>query len=170
MKLNQIFEAITKMSKHDIGMGMTAYQNDEIVLVGGFRSGGSSSEYTRLKYLVYDISTVSPAEAQENSDEYEVGFVEVFVLSSGKIDGLVNIELKPKFRRGGFGKKVIKSLMLTTGSDLKIFDIKKKALSFWIKMGVEFYKSIEFKVKLDNPPRKQLTLMSKFGLYGIIPK
>jgi len=94
--------------------------------------------------------------------------------SNGEIDGLVNIMLKPKFRKGGYGKMIIKSLMKTVKGDLKIFDIKPSALSFWKKMGVsEWYGVSDFSEssKHDSPTSKQLTYYAKrHSLYGIIPK
>lgn len=169
MKLNDliIYEALNKMTKNEMGMGMTAYQNDEVALVGGVRSGNSDSEHTRLKYVIYDIKGKTREDVQQNMKKYEVGFVELFVLDgTGKIDGLVNIEMKPKFRRGGFGKKVIQSLMKTIGGDLKVFDIKQKALTFWKKMGVTFMNH-DFSKVIDKPRDKKYKVM---GLRGIIKK
>jgi GNAT superfamily N-acetyltransferase len=170
MKLCQINEAISKMARTEMGMGLDYYQNDEIALVGGMRSGNSSAGQTRIKYMIYDIVGLDGQMTAEEQQKRERGFIEVFVKDgSADIIGLVNIELKPKFRRSGIGKKVIKSLMKTVKGDLKIFDIQAKALSFWTKMGIEFYGDSRFENRLDVP-RKVLTKKAKFGLYGIIER
>lgn len=176
MNLIQLFEAIAKLTKAEHGMGMSSYQNDDILLTGGFRSGNSDSEHTRLKYIVYDIKGLSKEEFNATPTDHELGFVEVFVLdSSGKIDGLVNIELKTKFRKGGYGKKILQSLIKTTGGKLKIFDIKANAIPFWKKVGVTvWYNSSTFEERSkieDKPTLKNLKVKAKrHSLYGMITK
>ena len=168
MKLYHINEAISKMEKHTHGMGMTSYQNDEILLAGGYRSGNSDTEHTRLKYMAYDIKNVSAEDFQADQEKYNVGYVEVFVKdSNGEIDGLVNIHLGTKNRKAGTGKRIIQSLMKTVKGDLKIFDIKKSAIPFWKKMGVVFYNA-GFEKPIEPQTTKRLGLRAKVGLYGII--
>ena len=172
MNLGQLFEAIAKLNKAEHGMGMTSYQNDDILLAGGTRSGGSDSDHTRLKYFVYDIKGLSKEEFQGKQQEQERGYIEVFVNNSGDIDGLVNIVLKPKYRKGGYGKMIIKSLMKTVKGDLRIFDIKPSAINFWKKMGVsEWYGISTFDKKMDSPTAKQIKITaSRHSLYGIIKR
>lgn len=171
MKVNQIFEAVAKMKREPLAMGMESMQNDEIALVGGFRSGNSEAGFTRLKYLVYDIEGVTEALTAEEQAKREVGFVELFIKDgSGDIDGLVNIDIKPKFRKGGFGKKVIQSLLKTAKGDLKIHDIQAKAVSFWKKMDAEFYTDSTFKKKMEKTTVGELKKQAKFNLRGIIKR
>jgi len=160
----KLFE-IAKMAKTEHGFGMTSYQNDEIMLAGGMRSGNSKGDQTRLKYLIYDIEGVmSKEEFHKEQKEREVGFVELFVMdATGEIDGLVNIKINPKSRKGGYGRKVIRAILDTIDGDLKIYDIKQGAISFWNKMGIEYY-SADFETRI-NKPRKVRT-----GLFGIIRK
>ena len=173
MNLDQLFEGIAKLQKAEHGMGMTSYQNDDILLAGGTRSGNSDSEHTRLKYIVYDIKGLSKDEFRDNQQEQERGYIEVFVkYSNGEIDGLVNIVLKPKYRKGGYGKMIIKSLMKTVKGGLKVFDIKPSALTFWKKMGVtEWYSTSTFDKKMDDPSAVKIKLAAKrHSLYGLILK
>ena len=125
----------TKLQKADVGFGMTEYSNDNFVLAGGFRSGNSGPGTTRLKYIIYDRTLVK---RPEDADQAEIGFVELFVSDdTGEIVGLVNIEIKPEFRKGGYGKRVVQDIKDTAGS-LTIHDIQKKAKTFWDKQGVKY--------------------------------
>ena len=97
MKTADIITEGSQLTKHEMGMGMSSYQNSEVLLAGGMRSGNSDSQHTRLKFMIYDIRGIKPEEFAERQDELEMGFVELFVVDgSGEIDGLVNIKLKPK--------------------------------------------------------------------------
>jgi GNAT superfamily N-acetyltransferase len=159
----------TKLEKHEMGHGMSSYQNDDILLAGGMRSGNSDYQHTRLKFMVYDLRGISsPEEFTEQQDEREMGYVELFVLDgTGDIDGLVNINLKPKARGNGVGRIVIESLVATV-PNLKIFDIKSSAIPFWKKMGATFYKSRHFKDVVEKPTNVALKKLAKHGLYAIV--
>ena len=148
-------------------MGMSSMQNNEVVLAGGMRSGGSRAGYTRLKYMIYDMRGVEEQLDDAGWDEREAGFVELFIKDGGggvsatDIEGLVNIELKPKMRKSGIGSVVIKALKDTAG-ELRVYDIQQKAVPFWRKMGATFYSDQYF----QNPAKK--TSGVKTGLYAII--
>jgi len=166
--MNDVILEATALTKHELGMGMSSYQNKEIFLAGGMRSGNSDSEHTRLKFMVYDIRGVEPEEFRDRQEELEMGFVELFVVdATGEIDGLVNIKLEPKARGNGVGRIVIESLKATAGS-LKIFDIKRSAIPFWKKMGATFYKDQHFVTPIEKPTNVALQRATKFGLYAII--
>ncbi|RKZ78062.1 MAG: hypothetical protein DRQ35_06615 [Gammaproteobacteria bacterium] len=168
MNTNEIITEAEKLTKHELGMGMSSYQNKDIFLAGGFRSGNSDAQHTRLKFMIYDIRGITPEDFQERQDELEMGFVELFAVdSTGDIDGLVNIKLNPKARRSGLGRLVIESLKATTGS-LKIFDIQRSAIPFWKKLGVTFYKDQHFTTPIEKPTGVMLQKISKFGLYAIL--
>jgi len=168
MKTTDFITEGSKLSKHEMGMGMTSYQNEEILLAGGMRSGNSDAQHTRLKYMIYDIRGVTAEEFQAKQDELEMGFVELFVVDgSGDIDGLVNIKLNPKARGNGVGRIVIESLKASVNG-LKIFDIKRGAIPFWKKMGATFYPSQHFKEPVPKPTNVALAKISKFGLYAIL--
>ena len=150
-----------------MAMGMSSMQNSDVVLAGGMRSGNSRAGYTRLKYMIYDIRGIDGQLSDEQWDEAEAGFVELFIKDGNSppqasdIEGLVNIELKPKMRKSGIGSVVIQSLKDTAG-ELRIYDIKQKAVPFWRKMGATFYADSHF----EKPAAK--TTGVRTGLYAII--
>lgn len=153
----KLFE-IAKLKRDPIGMGLEAMHNNEIALVGGMRSGNSKAGQTRLKYMVYDTKGLEGPMNAEETDKREIGYVELFVKDgSGKIIGLVNIHINPKSRKGGFGRKIINSLMTLVDDRLEINDIKKSAISFWQKVGTEFYDS-SLEKKVDKPRQHKGTL------------
>ena len=124
------------------GFGLTQYSGDEYALVGGFRDGSSNAGELRLKYQIYSHALIDA----NNGDfaKGEIGYCVVRVASDdgedqGDILGLIDIELKPKYRKSGHGKKIVRDIVDTTKSgNLDIHDIQKKAKKFWDKMGVEY--------------------------------
>jgi hypothetical protein len=124
------------------GFGLTQYSGDEYALVGGFRDGASNAGELRLKYQIYSHALIDA----NNGDfsKGEIGYCVVRVASDdgpdqGEILGLIDIELKPKYRKSGHGKKIVRDIVDTTKSgNLDIHDIQKKAKKFWDKMGVEY--------------------------------
>lgn len=137
MKIKDAFEEVLSeatMRKHDVGMGLTAYQGQRFILHGGYRSGNSSAGFVRLKYDIYD-STKDFNDTKANP----VGFVELFVDGSEQIRGLVNIEFNKKARGGGFGREIVRDIVDTTpDGELTIHDVKPNARGFWEKMGIEW--------------------------------
>ena len=124
------------------GFGLTQYSGDEYALVGGFRDGASNAGELRLKYQIYSHALIDA-----NGGDFakgEIGYCVVRVASDdgpdqGEILGLIDIELKPKYRKSGHGKKIVRDIVDTTKSgNLDIHDIQKKAKKFWDKMGVEY--------------------------------
>lgn len=163
MKSLEFITEATKLIKSEMAMGLTSYQNKEVLLAGGMRSGNSDAKHTRLKYMIYDIRGVTAEEFQERQEELEMGYVELFVVdATGDIDGLVNIKLNPKSRSSGVGRIVIESLKATVDG-LKIFDIKRSAIPFWRKMGATFYDDQHFKNIATNTAKA-----TRFGLYAIL--
>lgn len=143
------------------GMGLRTYQNDEIALGGGLRSGSSPAGYTRLLYVIYDVKAF---EAGTPQDECELGKVEVWGRDgTQQIDGLVNIEIDKKARRGGWGAKVIKSLVDTCPHHFHVSDIRRGAISFWAAQGTVFFTGTK---KLTTAEARKV----KSGLNGVIPK
>ena len=126
------------------GFGMTQYSGDEYALVGGFRDGSSNAGELRLRYTIFSHALIDA-----NGGDFakgEIGYCVVRVASDdgedqGDILGLINIELKPKYRKSGHGKKIVRDIVDTTKSgNLDIHDIQRKAKKFWDKMGVEYSK------------------------------
>lgn len=143
-----------KLKIKQIGLGLINAQNNDVMIVGGMRSGNSDASTTRRRYVVYDKKLWLSLEKQNdpnNTEDYiekqcNMGFVDLFVKdgkeSSFGVEGLVNIEIKKEHRRKGMAGKVIQAIRETTGSELKIYDIKKHVASVWRKLGVtEFQNS-----------------------------
>ncbi len=134
--LSELLE-MAKMKYSKQSYGLSQYDNDNYILAGGMRSGPSAAGTTRLKYIIYDNVYFQKTGDDEGA---QIGFVEFFVDDdTGEIVGLVNIELKPKFRKSGHGKQIIQDIMDTTEYGLTIHDIQKKARKFWEKVGVEYH-------------------------------
>jgi len=126
------------------GFGLTQYSGDEYALVGGFRDGASNAGELRLKYQIYSHAEIEANDG--NFEKGEIGYCVVRVSSDdgpdqGEILGLIDIELKPKYRKSGHGQKIVRDIVDTTKSgNLDIHDIQRKAKKFWDKMGVEYDK------------------------------
>jgi len=143
MKISEIITEMPAMTLHGPdGFGLTQYSGDEYALVGGFRDGSSNAGELRLKYQIYSHALIDA-----NGGDFakgEIGYCVVRVASDdgedqGDILGLIDIELKPKYRKSGHGKKIVRDIVDTTKSgNLDIHDIQKKAKKFWDKMGVEY--------------------------------
>lgn len=137
MRFNEVLNE--KLAYQEMTMGLSQYAGDGYTLVGGYRSGGSSSNYTRLKYDIVSHDLYSETKDLKKST---LGFIEVFVDSENKIEGIVNIEIKTKGH--GIGKKVISDIVSTAGGNLKVYDIQKSAVGFWEKMGAEMTPNKEY--------------------------
>ena len=157
------------LERQDVGMGLETFHNNDIAFVGGMRSGNSGPGETRLRYNIYDIASTIADHGEENVSEfihdYEVGLLELYVQDgTGKIMGLVNIKItNPGNRKGGLGSAVVKSLLDSpyANKPLRIHDIKKNAVPFWRKMGVQFTRS-DFETPIKTSSKTNL------GIYGII--
>jgi len=114
--------------------GMSQFANNKIVIAGGFRDGTGSADVgeVRLKYFVYDHTQQGP-----NGNAIEVGSVvlNVDMNDPSKIMGLVNIDIKKKFKGQGYGRYIIDSIKSTILGPINIYDVKKGAVGFWDKMG-----------------------------------
>jgi len=138
MILDELME-MAAFTRSEIGMGLSVLSNDNFELVGGGRSGSSQWDETRLKYLIFDMEIFNSLKDGEDQEKANVGFVELFVKDKDhQLVGLVNIRLKPKYRKSGRGRQLIKDLVDTTNNGLSIHDIKKSAQRFWAKVGTEF--------------------------------
>lgn len=159
-----------KLNIENIGLGLIAASNDNIILAGGMRSGNSSANLTRRKYTIYDKSIWEDMLKNGSSNDdaqiaSEVGITELFVedgkeLSLG-VTGLVNLEVKKEHRKKGIARKVVDAIRHTTGKELGIFDIKKAYVSTWRKLGVEDF---------HNGSGKTIKVSKHTGpIYGTMP-
>lgn len=146
MRISDILTEMPAFSKQEIGAGLTQLSNERFVLAGGYRTSGfTKSNQTRLKYVIYDLEIYNET---QDADSAEVGFVELIVEDgTGDIIGLQNIELKPKFRKGGRGAKIVQDLIDTTKDGLNIYDIKKRAVKFWQKVGTKINVDMDRQMK-----------------------
>lgn len=129
----------------------TQVSNDEVSLVGGFRSGSSPADCTRLKFDIYsntllDKLAASGVDEKAAYQQSKVGFCELFVRDDTDFDivGLVNIEIKKNFKRKGYATTVVNSIRNTIDGDLVVRDIQPGvAAKFWKSLGVEFDREIK---------------------------
>lgn len=139
MKLYEMARPLEEepFKRQEMGFGMSEYANSNFTLSGGTRSGSSPEGLTRLKYEIYDMALYNETGDVEKS---HVGYTELFLRDEDQtIQGLVNIELKPKFRKSGRGRQIMKDLKDTVeGADIEIRDVQKKAKGFWDKVGIEY--------------------------------
>ena len=149
-----LFFTTLEIGNHDVGV-----HSVQKFLSGSIENVDAISQNHQIFTKLFHIWQQMTAEEQEKR---EAGFVELFVKDGTQTtEGLVNIELKPAYRRGGTGRLVIQSLKDTFG-ELKIYDIKKKAVPFWRKMGATFYGDQHFTKPLDAVSK------ARTGLYAII--
>ena len=92
------------------------------------------NSYYRLKYIIYSNDLFNKTKNEKDS---EIGSVEIGRDNEGIISVLIDITIKPKFRKNGYGKQLIKEIVNTTKDGLHVYDIKKSAIKFWLKMGAE---------------------------------
>tara|TARA_B100000749_G_scaffold280150_1_gene275013 strand:+ start:3042 stop:3602 length:561 start_codon:yes stop_codon:yes gene_type:complete len=161
-----------KLEINQIGMGCVAAENSEVGLVGGIRSGGSSEGLTRRKYVIFDSQRWSQmakegAEHKVMEKACNVGFIELLVKDGEEdtlgVTGVANIQIKPKERDNGIGRKVINAIRETTGQALEIHDIKKHRAGVWKKLGVtEFHNGEGRPVQVSKQHADLL-------LYGTMP-
>jgi len=165
-------------------VGLVSAENEDIALVGGMRSGSSSSDTTRRKYNIYDIKKwqemLDRGLAEHDIEpKCKVGFVELFVKDGQSNDlaakGLVNIRIEPAFRKQGFARKVIDGIQATTQESLKIHDIKKSAEKVWKKLGIENIHNGDGVIpsptpNLDKERQVALSFAKKLANYGFLMK
>ena len=136
MKYLKYFEAM-EINTYYGGM-ITQYSGEKITIAGGMRVPGygkiKDKEYYRLKYTIYSNELYK----EETPEEAEIGTVDLYVNDDKSIAGLIDIKIKPLFRKSGYGRLIIKDLVDTSKEGLYIFDVKKSAIKFWEKMGIQW--------------------------------
>jgi hypothetical protein len=131
------------------GMGLTMLHNNDIMIAGGMRSGNSPAGMTRLKYVIYDMLVVKElvAGGMDRNDAYDqskAGEIQLFVWdgTDSEIHGISDIKITQK--KAGVDRRVVEALIADCASQNKplyVYDIQKKAMGFWDKMGCKFYNS-----------------------------
>jgi len=158
------------LDRFEIGMGLEQMHNNDIALVGGMRSGSSPANLTRLKYSIYDVPMLKQLkQTGGNQNDALMGHVELMVEDgTGDLIGLINIEMKRGGKRQGYGSQVVRSIIDSpfARKPFRIYDIQKKAVGFWKKMGVEFTHS-DFKTPIAPTQLPRLAL-GPGNIFGII--
>ena len=77
MRSIDLIQEMPQLDREKIGMGLETMTGKYITLFGGMRSGNSSANETRLKFIIYsnDILEQEP----EDQTEAKIGVVELFV-------------------------------------------------------------------------------------------
>lgn len=140
---------------------MEQWQNEEVCLAGGWRTGGSPADYMRVGYSIIDVQEYLKTQDAAASD---FGLVECYKNSRNQLAALINIKLDKTKRKAGIGGKVVRALVATYPDHFTIIDIRRPAVGFWKKMGAEFY----------TPNAKPVTAPGSFRghdiLVGVIRK
>jgi GNAT superfamily N-acetyltransferase len=114
----------------------TQYNGEKFTLSLGIRVDGGlnvgDESYYRLKYIIYSNDLYKETNSEELS---KIGYAEIGREDNGDIVVLIDIKLKPKFRKSGYGREIIKEIVQTTKKGLHVYDIKKSAIKFWKKVG-----------------------------------
>lgn len=135
MKYLKYFEAMEFSSLYG---GLSQYTGEKFTLAGGTRVVGGlnvgEKSYYRLKYIIYSNELFQQTKDEKQS---EIGSVEIGRDNNGVIAVLIDITIKPKFRKSGYGRQIINEIVDTTKDGLHVYDIKKSAIKFWQKMGAE---------------------------------
>jgi len=128
------------MSLQIVQTGLRQYQNEDILLLGGYsRSGSTPPGTVGAGFAAFDAQRLAAGEAPQSA---KLGDVEVFLLQPQLrlFHGLVNIEVHPHLRRRGIGRRIISSIAATAPEGLlTIYDIQEPAVPFWIRMGCTFH-------------------------------
>jgi hypothetical protein len=144
-KAPQVSYQLTKVPSHP-SLGIYGWQDPEagIGIVGGFREQGWGIKYvveeTKDWVIVREEFNVVDLEDQTKPIAKLVLRVKKYDEKDAEIDGIIDIEVKRGGKKKGVGAKVIRGIVdsgLVASDKFKIFDIRKKALGFWEKMGVE---------------------------------
>ena len=136
MKYLKYFEAM-EINTYYGGL-ITQYSGEKVTIAGGMRVPGygtiKDKAYYRLKYTIY----ANELYKEETPEEAEIGTVDLYVNEDKSIAGLIDIKIKPLFRKSGYGRIIIKDLVDTSKEGLYVFDVKKSAIKFWEKMGIQW--------------------------------
>lgn len=126
-----------KMSRHEMGFGLSQYSNDNFALVGGARSGNSDPGEVRLRFDIYSWEL---ADKLGDPNKAKIGFTELRVSEEdGEILGLINIELESEHRNKGYGRRIVQDIVDTTKKGgLDIHDIQDSARKFWDSLGIKY--------------------------------
>jgi ribosomal protein S18 acetylase RimI-like enzyme len=153
MKYLKYFEAM-EFTSHFAGL-ITQYNGEKFTLSGGQRVVGGlnvgEKSYHRLKYIIYSNELFQQTKDEKQS---EIGTIEIGRENDGTIAVLIDITIKPKFRKSGYGRQLINEIVDTTKDGLHVYDIKKSAIKFWQKIGAELTDT-KFKTINGFIPKKE---------------
>jgi len=134
--VRQLTKAVTKkpviQKQNFMGIDQkNIYDRDNsfaLIDMGVDRAGGIKAIDARHKYNIF----------LPNKPEKSAGTVSLIQGKEDTIKGLVNIEIDPKIRKSGLGKKIVEavSYLSENPKGLEITDIQKNAINFWRKLGL----------------------------------
>ena len=134
-KMNKEIKEAMEFTSHYAGL--TQYSGEKFTLAGGIRVPGGlnvgEKSYYRLKYQIYSNELFTQTTDEELAN---IGTVEIGRNNDGTIACLIDIKLKPKFRKSGYGRALIQEIVDTTIDGLYVIDVKKSAIKFWEKVGI----------------------------------
>ncbi len=118
-------------------MGLFGWRSDELVVHGGARDHGlHKPDAVRSRFVAYDMRRV----AAEGWDRAKLADI-VMSIRPGTppaINGLIDLKLPVALRRQGHGTRIVSLLAEAAGDRLVVHDIKRSAVGFWRKVGIEF--------------------------------
>lgn len=119
--------------------GLRQYENEDILLLGGYHRAGSTPSGTiGAGFTAFDVRQLV---AGVPADSAKLGTVELFLPQQQMqlFHGLVNIEVCASLRRQGIGRRIVQSIAATAPDRrLKIYDVQAAALRFWVQLGCTF--------------------------------
>lgn len=149
--MTHLLDEAKAFTSHVDAIGFHHLTTDGLILAGGFPDFGrrptmfirgvDSKGRGRFKYIIFDLTAIkSPSDGSgrmtpQQEKECEAGYCVLMKDAQNVVTGLIDIVLKPDFRRRGLGRRIIDALKAGSPTDFDVMDVKKASRGFWRKMG-----------------------------------
>ena len=121
----------------DVGFGLTGFINESknIGIVGGARGQGGIQNEKNMN-LKFSLTELGESGKQLGDVNLSVDQTKDENNGIGRINGIINLELSKELRGKGIGSEAVNLIRsINPNEPLKVFDVKKKAVRFWEKLG-----------------------------------